>query len=433
MASSLENNTINGGDSNKVSDETTSMAAMSIIDGEVTIRDWTAVRRVREDLLLTEELQDGDTEPKQMRLRHKLAKAALYGMVIPAAITGVYSADVAAVQGQLKDTHPVIRIIDQPNSPDDAHRMVTGINGLGTTSARNVMNALPYETFGLETALEYDKKGIDTTIIKNKVKEFALTHDIDQIVLSGHSMGGDVALEVASLLHIDPEAPEVSDIILDCTPPNLSAVQDDERRAGDAMLTAISNIPGHRNSRILRGTGEMASRYDRYVDPGNGNPLLGRMIDLSDFFEEVVTVKNDKLSPDAGSLGLIEDQLRVIVGDGADESLERMSKAMPDKRIPRVHYLLPHDSDSDGTVKVDKAVDIIVKSALVHDIPVKVYRLPPGTGHANPAQRPEQYSYVLNKKIIPIIRDQYDEIREYRSTGDILVDGTEETKPRQYY
>lgn len=355
------------------------------------------------------------------RAQRILARTAFYTTVSTSAAIGLYAQDVAAGYEILKDTHPVVRSIDESVDRTNNHRMILGINGLGTTSAANVMESLPYETMGIEAALDYDKKGIDTTIIKDEVKKFAQQHNVESIVFSGHSMGGDVALEVASLLHVDPDAPEVTDIILDCTPPNLSAVQDHRREAGDTMLTAIRDIPGHRNSRFLRGVGEMTSRYRTYVTPGEGARITGGMIDIRAFAAESMHVKREKLPPKAGSLGLFEDQYRQIVADGAKHSFARLSEKVGDKRLPRIHYLMPLDSESDDTVKVDTAARIFRELGSTYKIPVLTYRLPQGTGHANPAQAPDQYGSVLRDQIIPLIERADERHARRDKTTDVQV------------
>lgn len=365
------------------------------------------MQNIYDDELRRHRLRETAFGGARSRWRTLLARTALMAGMSSSVMVGQYAKDVATVQDHLRNTHPAVHVVNQPNNPNDARRMIMSINGLGTTSGLGIMEALPYEALGLETTLEYDKKGIDTGVIKDEIKKFAVAHGIESIVFSGHSMGGDVALEVASLLHGDLAAPEVSDIILDCTPPNLTAVHADRREAGDAMLAAIRDIPGHRSSRYLRGIGEVASRYENYARPGDGSRLTAGIIDLSDFLSEVRKVQSEKLTLDSGSLGLLEDQYRQIVADGADEAFERLSEAIDGRRTPRVHYLMPHDASSDTTVKVDVARRMFMELGIDFNIPVMVYRLPPGTGHANPAQAPEQYTQVLNERIIPSIKREH--------------------------
>lgn len=357
-----------------------------------------------------------DGWPKARRI---LGTTALGAALSATIVTAQYSADVLATKEYLKEAKPVIEVVSQPNSPTDGHRMIMGIGGFGTTDARNAMEALPYETIGLETSLAYDQRGIDTTAIKDSLKEFALEHDIDEIVLSGHSMGGIITLEIASLLYEDDDAPSVSDIILDCTPPNLSAVHDDKIDAGDKMNELTKPIPGHRSSTYLKAIGEMASRNSRYLDDDEGGQLIPSL-DVLAFGREAQAVKREKMLPEDGTVGLALDQYREIVADGAEDSFRRMSPIKYSKRSPRIHFLRPLDAASDTTVLIERAQELFIEYGLKYHIPVRIHTLDAGTWHASPGQTPQQYHALVSKDILPSIRKTYEDRRAFIEAGETM-------------
>lgn len=360
----------------------------------------------------------GRTKDGWPRVRRVLGATALGTALVSGILTSHYTADVLNTKERLKEAKPVIEIISRPNNPADAHRLIMGIGGFGTTDARSAMEALPYETIGIEASLAYDQRGIDTTAIKDSLKEFAHAHDIDEIVLSGHSMGGDIALEVASLLYEDDTAPSVSDIILDCTPPNLSAVQAEKIDAGDKMNELTKPLPGHRSSTYLKAIGEMASRNERYIEKQEGRLPTG--VDVRSFGREIISVKREKMSPEDGTVGLALDQYREIVADGAEASFRRMSTITYAKRTPRIHFLRPHEASSDTTVRIERAQELFVEYGARYHVPVTVHILEPGTWHASPGQTPRQYQALVTKDVLPSIRKTYEDRQAFIEAGETM-------------
>ncbi len=312
-----------------------------------------------------------------------------------------YTEDVMAVREELRDARPVIELITSAENPADSHRLIVGIGGLATTNADNMMHALPFETLGTEVSLNDDKRGIDTTKDKQVIIDFAKRHHIEEIIIVGTSMGGVRGMEVASLIQDDPDAPMVTDIILDCTPPNLAAVQEDKRRAGDRMLALSSQIPGHRDSRYLRGIGEMMSRYRQYTNASDTQTPVP-FIDVKQFMHEANDVYSQKMSPEAGTIGLLEDQYRQIALDGVGKSFQRMEHAR--KPSPRIHYIRPLKAESDTTVNIEKAVEIMTEQSKTYHLSFEVHTLEDGTWHASPGQTPRQYGKLVLNHIIPTIR-----------------------------
>ncbi len=132
-------------------------------------------------------------------------------------------------------------------------------------------------------AVEYDNSGLDTAVVSRLVAARAETLGIDSVILTGHSMGGIIALEVAEHLYQDTPL-EVLGVILDCTPIDLHAVRADSRDAGEELLRWIGWIPGARESRIMRMTIEIAARQHRFVLPSD---RWYRRIDGSEFLDVV--------------------------------------------------------------------------------------------------------------------------------------------------
>lgn len=176
----------------------------------------------------------------------------------------------------------------------------------------------------------------------------------------------------------------------------------------------------------------MISRNDRYLNKEHTYKGLVPYVNIRDFERELESVKRTKLSYDAGSIGLVEDQYRQIVADGAEQSFKRLSKSVSNKRIPKVYFLRPRDASADHVVRVDQAAKIFLELGEKYHIPVFIDELADGTGHANPGQAPKQYNELLTSIVLPQIKAAYEVYATYLQTGDKILDESTDDQPKDY-
>ncbi|NLU63602.1 alpha/beta hydrolase [Rhodococcus sp. HNM0563] len=371
-----------------------------------TAGDWDDARRRRR----LRDSRTGHSWVRFGRLRRFVARTAIAIVPFVALYTQYWHFDVAPMREQLADTQPRIHQVYEARDRDDRDTAVVDLVGLGNLDATDTASHLPaLSGLGEVWAVEYDNGGLDTAVVSRLVAARAETLGIDSVILTGHSMGGIIALEVAQHLYQDTPL-DVLGVILDCTPIDLHAVRADSRDAGEDLLRWIGWIPGARESRIMRMTVEIAARQHRFVLPSD---RWYRRIDGSELIDVVEEVLNDKiLSTDAASNGLIESQFQAIVASGASDSLRALAAEQDDKVRPAIVFVRPRNASNDHVVDVEYTQQALVDHSGGVDGTLLVAKLD-HTGHANPIQAPEAYNDAIIKRIEPFI-----DLRPGENDGD---------------
>lgn len=335
-----------------------------------------------------------------------IGKRALGSLAVAGAIglTGFsqyWTHDVAPERTRLAETQPEIHEIYDARDKVNSNTAVIDFVGLGNLDAtETAANLSSYDRIGNVWAVEYDNQGIDTKVIADIITAKAEEDDIKQIVLSGHSMGGDVALEVARHLYEKEKKDiELAAVILDCTPPNLDAVRPEERDRGEDMLRWIGQVPGARESRIVRGIVETVAREETFIEEGKA---WHKSIDLEGLQETLVTVWTEKLNKSVASNKLIESQFKVIASSGAMTNLGVIAEANDEWEPPAIFYIRPRDARKDRVVDVQLAQGMMVDVVGGPEGTLHVIKVD-GTGHANPSQQPDRYNEAIERRIAPVI------------------------------
>ncbi len=345
------------------------------------------------------------------RTAQTLGVIAMAGAVV---VSSYFSKDVIPERQRLEDTHSSITFTQDALHPEDNGRGVLPFTGWGTMNSKNIVTALPYEEIGQEAYFSYDPAGISHKKNAEAAKQFAAERGLDRLVIHGSSMGGNMGLHTAALLHEDDDAPSVEALILDCSPLTADAVRPERRLAGDRMLQLTSAIPGAENSRAILATAMMMDRNDQYMD--------GFHIDWHAAFNTGARVRERIVGGRDAPIKLRNEQFRVIMSEGTEDSLRILSKERKGKTVPRVFLLVPHDPDSDSTVDNERSAEFLLSLDEKFDVRVTIVTLPPGTGHANPAQRSEQYSAALRNDIFPVIERERAARQVYVYAGQSGVD-----------
>lgn len=333
------------------------------------------------------------------RRRHLiLLRLSLIPLVLVGIFAQYWTLDVAPERNRLAHTEPAVVLIAGPSNPKAADTAVFDLVGLGVLDATDTARALPALTqLGSVWAVRYDNNGIDTKVIADLILKVTAAGKAPNVVLTGHSMGGVIALEVAKHLHAETPR-RVLGVILDCTPVDLHAVREESRDQGEDMLRWMGWIPGARESRLLRFTVETYARHERFTGGGRYGIRFGRLGEVMD------DVLHDKiLNTDTASNGLIAAQFRAIVAGGAIDDLRVLAKPALGKPRPAIVFIRPRVATRDPIVDVDYSHRILVDAVggVNGTLLVVTTRK---TRHANPIQQPEEYNTVIEQQIAPFIR-----------------------------
>ncbi|MVU83307.1 alpha/beta fold hydrolase [Nocardia sp. ET3-3] len=322
--------------------------------------------------------------------------------LIPLVTIGVFAeylaVDVLPEQARLAQTHPAVLPIAGPSDPKASDTAVFDLVGLGVLDASDTARALPsLRRLGSVWAVRYDNTGIDTKVIADLIVKVTDAAKVPNVVLSGHSMGGVIALEIAKHLHTG-STKKVQAVLLDCTPVDLDAVRPESRDQGEEMLRWMGWVPGARESRFLRLVVEMYARHDRFA----GGPYLIRGDQFRDALKDVLRTKI--LNNDAASNGLIEAQFKAIVAGGAVDDLRALAKPVAGKPRPAVVFIRPHNPFDDPIVDVDYSHKVLIDQVGGMDGTLLVVKTRT-TGHANPIERPQEYNTVIENQVVPFVRE----------------------------
>ena len=346
-----------------------------------------------------------------------LAKAAI-GIGIGLLPFGMYARyDIAPERARLAQTQPEIIDIYPAHDIDYASSAVVDMVGLGNLSAvPTATNLESYAALGNVMAVKYDNRGIDTTVIAQAIESKVHKDHLKSVTLSGHSMGGDVALQVAKYIYEKTDIP-LDAVILDCTPPTLDTVRPEEREKGQLMEKWLPYIPGGDVSRTIRFTVEMGARQDRYISSGTN---WYDVLDATAFKETAEEVYKDKISNrDAASNGLIKSQFSVISSSEALDNLHSLGETVEGKTPPAIIYMRPAVGTNDSVVDVDRAQQLISDEVGIFSGRLLVVDME-NTGHANPNQRPTEYNAAITEDIVPFMERRNINVRKIIIAKSVL-------------
>ncbi|MFZ1360547.1 MAG: alpha/beta hydrolase [Candidatus Saccharimonadales bacterium] len=272
--------------------------------------------------------------------------------------------------------------------------LFNGAVGFGNMDASNMMTALrPLRQQGRLLADRESDKGINTDEQAEKLIEYAQQHDVREIVLIGHSIGGlkmlNKAARAKEIIADKKLDITLQRIVLLQTPYSIDSVRTNMRSFGQKVCNYAEYAPWLKYYWFSRYLPEMMARKDRYIDVNNHAVDVGRFVETSS------EVYKEKIRDPSATANVLYDQFCVQLGATAKGAINRLRK-FGDVEIS---YFRPEDASSDTVVDEDDAVVRFRNSTNHPDIRFTVHNLP-NIGHSSPGQAPRSFNRLFEQTVI---------------------------------
>lgn len=266
-------------------------------------------------------------------------------------------------------TNPEVHMLDTPKLKERfPHTATLAIGGFGVADTQRLARYIRpgLADFGQVGYLKNSNSGIHMGDIIDETRRFIHENSIETLRLYGHSMGGMLAVALASNLLKDVR---LDAIILDCSPASYKDVRSADQ-AGTLFLDIMDKTSLHMGPLTRLGIETL-------------RPILNGRDDYLDICQHALT----KISDDSCSNKLIQAQASFIRAFDVEDYKNIFPQSMPILR------LRPDNYNADGTVNNETSLPRW-RDGLNHtvtDITVA------GSGHANPGKYPESYTIALHQ------------------------------------
>lgn len=297
----------------------------------------------------------------------------------------------------LENTHPEILSIYEANDEKNRDTVSIGFAGFGVGSAENMMQHLEVlQDISNVAAMEYDQAGIDYGVMAEEFVEYAAEHDIKNVIVVGHSIGGLISMQfIAKLKEMarsDREVPKLIKVIMTQTPEGVDSVRSSVKEFGGAVCTLLASAPALTRLKTARFTGEMIARYEQYM----GYDLT---FDIGAFVSAAEEVYDDKIRGSSVSTNILRDQFCGALGSGAAQPIRDIKSFDEDGSFSGI-YLQPENPLLDTVV--DETIAYRDMKAVYDANGFTLKRCEVANiGHDSPGQRPEEFAKTFRDCVLP--------------------------------
>lgn len=354
---------------------------------------------------------DRDAETRSTKFAKYAGAAALYAtMYAVSVVASDISQGILDGKERVAHDHSQVHTVYEYASRDpvfSAHATVV-LTGLGTKDATGTAETLAvHREVGSVYAIEYGNKDLNTKDIAERIIERATEDDITQLSFDGYSMGGPIALDVAT--HIHEKAPDIDvvSLVLNSSPVGHDSLTERSAKSIQMMEQVLSlhrDLVYYENGRIAI---ELAARNEHYLSEVEKDDSRGFVahslseysfngtqfrLDIASLRHELSEIRHKLQQPNVADANLINNQANILKLD-FDEKIQALS----DDTL--VVYTRSDIASGDTVVDVEASEDSVVEALSEHNQPYKVLR--EHIQHANPAERREEYDRMIRGKIQP--------------------------------
>lgn len=354
-----------------------------------------------------------DHEPRSIRFAKGLGAVALYTAIYGTSVTVAdISQGIQAGKERVAYDHAQLHTIYEYKAQHpsfDSHATIV-LTGLGTKDASETARSLTaHSEIGSVYAVEYGNRDLDTQDIAERIIEQSNKDGITHVSFDGYSMGGPIALDIATHIHSSKNDLEVVSIILNSSPVGEGSLTEQSRQSIEALERVLSlhkDLVYYKNGRIFI---ELVARSEHYLravgQDGSSDFQLHNLneysvagvryhVDYEALRHELTQVKAKMNDPKVADANLINNQAQILKLNFAQKIREISQNTL-------VVYTRSASASGDTIVDVEASENNVVQVLSDYDHPHKILRA--RVQHANPTERRNEYDRLIRYEIQPDI------------------------------
>lgn len=317
-----------------------------------------------------------------------------------------------AVRESHVEVHEIYHYPERDNSEFSQHGTFV-LTGLGTKDPSDTAQTLvQHRQVGDVFAVEYSNQDLNAEDIATQIIATAQANDILNISFDGYSAGGPISLAAAAYIHQTEPELHVASIVLNSSPIGPGSLTSRSQEGIDVMNTLLSLNEDFAYYGRGHELTEIIARSDRYLtheprQETRSSSLLietirgiDRRVDVAQLHEEAREVHRKLSDPKSASGALIKAQADFIIYTDYQENLRTLATQRPgDTASPVVFYTRALTPDGDSVVDVEASERNFIAAA--EQAGLSHYAVSAAVGHANPAQKQQEYQALIREDIQP--------------------------------
>lgn len=347
------------------------------------------------------ELQQDEDDHRHFKRTKLLAKKAMVLATAPLIIGSQIGTSIANEYQEWSEERGEIIQIDEAYDPKNNDTLAIGFVGFGNSDATNMMeNLQSLREVAQTAAVEYPSSGISTDAIAEEVVEYIEENNVKEVIFTGHSIGGLVALNtMAKVKEITDEqylSVQARYAALFQTPYSLDSVRSNMRFFGEKVCSYAQYAPWLKYWWPARFIPEYLARKQQFTDDDG-------WIEPRRAFEVGVKVYDDKIEDPSATTNILYDQFCVQLGATATGAMKRISEASSEPYEVTIDYYSPYDGTTDRVVDKTKSIPRFSEAAKDNDLVLNTWNMA-DIGHHSPGQDPEVFNAMITSTLIPEIK-----------------------------
>lgn len=356
------------------------------------------------------EIRDKKLEKKFKRRANLPLKIGAMALAL-ASVQTAYWSDVQANRAEQAAAEVSINIVSESLDAANSDKATIFIDGFNTYDAdylaETVGPAVQQVADGELWSLSYNNAILSRAKIYQTVLDMAEQRGIESVTVAGYSMGGIVAIELASDI-VAESTTEVNSVVMMHTPDGSDGLRTNQKRELGFAQSLADWFPGAADSTWVRFAGELYFYKNNFLRGEfkdgdvayNADVVLGNVERFGRTFSSIFDKMND---PKRTSMQLLSEQVFKINQFDMLDELKRISQQRDEKQVPALLYVAM-DDDNDAMVKNQLTTDNFKTYSAETNMDYFSYLVPDAT-HSQYNKSIEEYTRVFDQASGPVSQD----------------------------